>query len=61
MSGHRNRNHSMEGPIYEVPKLTRIVRVVEDYVPIKVRFSFIHESIAEMAVFSISGPVTLCA
>ena len=29
-----------------------IVRVVGDHVPIKVRFRFIHESIAEIALFS---------
>ena len=51
----------MESPIYTVPKLTRIVRVVGDHVPIKVRFSFIHESFAEMAVFSISRAIKLCA
>ena len=51
----------MESPIYTVPELTRIVRVVGDHVPIKVRFSFIHESIAEMALFSISRPVKLYA
>jgi len=43
----------MESPIYTVPGLTRIVRVV----PIKIRFSFIHESMAEMVLFSISRPV----
>jgi len=35
----------------------RIINIVH----IKVRFSFIHESIAEMAPFSISGPVKLGA
>jgi len=44
----------MESPIYIVPELTRIVRVVGNHVSIKVGFSFIHESIAEMALFSIS-------
>jgi hypothetical protein len=38
-------------PIYIVPELTRIVRIVENHVPVKVRFSFIHESIAEIACF----------
>jgi len=51
----------MESPIYTVPELTRIVEVIGDHVSIKVRFSFIHESIAEMAPFNISRPVTLCA
>jgi len=46
---------------FTVPELTRIVRVVGDHVPIKVRFSFIHDSIAEMALFSISRLVKLCA
>ena len=53
MSGQRNSNLSMEGSIYTVPELTRIVRVVGDHVPIKVTFTFILESIAEMALFSI--------
>jgi len=47
----------MASPIYTAPELTRMVRVVGDHVPIKVRFSFIHESITEMALFSISRPV----
>ena len=59
MSGQRNRSLSMESPIYTVPELTTIVRVVRDHVPIKVKFSFIYESIAEMALFSISRPVRL--
>ena len=50
----------MESPIYAVPELTRIVRVVGDPIPIKVRFSFIHESNAELALFSIFRPVKLC-
>jgi len=33
----------------------RIVRIVGDHFSIKVRFSFIHESIAQMAVCSISA------
>jgi len=37
----------MESPIYTVPELTSIVRVVEDHV----RISFSHESIAEMTLF----------
>ena len=57
MSGQRNRSLSMESSIYTVPELARIVRVVGDHVPIKVRFSIIHESIEEMALFSISRPV----
>jgi len=61
MSGQRNRRLSVESPIYTVPDIMRIVRVVGDHVPIKVRFSFIHESIAEMALFSISRPVKVCA
>jgi len=36
-------------------------RVDEDYVPVKVRFSFSHESIAEMALFRISRTVKLRA
>ena len=44
----------MKSPIYTVPELTRIVGVVGDHDPIKVTFSIIHESIAEMALFSIS-------
>ena len=59
MSGQRNRSLSVESHIYTFPELTRIVRVVGDYVRIQVRFSFIHESIAEMALFSL--PVKLCA
>ena len=51
----------MESPIYAVLELTRIGRVDGDHIPIKVRFSFIHESIAEMALFIISIPVKLCA
>ena len=51
----------MESPIYTVPELTRIIRVVGEPVPIKVRFTFIHESIAEKALFSISRPVKVCA
>ena len=39
--------------IYTIQDLTRNVRGVEDHVPMKVRFSFIHESIAEMALFNI--------
>ena len=35
----------MESPIYIVPELTMIVRVVGANVTIKVRFSFINESI----------------
>ena len=58
--GQRNRSLSMENPIYTVPELARIVRVVGDHVLIKVRFRFIHESIAEMALFSMSGSVKLC-
>jgi len=42
MSGQRKRSLSMENPIYTVPELTKIVRVVGDHVPIKVRFSVIH-------------------
>jgi hypothetical protein len=59
MSGQRNRSLSVESPIYTVPELMSIIRdiVIADLVPIKVRFSFIHESIAEMALFS----VKLCA
>jgi len=45
----------MESHIYTSPELTRIVRIVGDHVPIKVRVSFSHESIAEMALFSISS------
>jgi len=58
-SDQRNRHLSMVSPIYIVPELTRIVRVVGEHVPIKVRFGFIHESITEMALFSISIPVKL--
>jgi len=57
MNGQINRRLFMESPIYAVPGLMRIVRVVGDLVPIKVRFGCIHESIAEMALFSISRPV----
>ena len=39
----------------------KMVRAIGDHVSIKVRFSFIHESIAEMALFSLSRPVTLNA
>ena len=53
MSAQKNRMLSMENPIYTVPELMRIVRVVGDDVPIKVRFSIIHESITEMALFTI--------
>ena len=50
MSGQRNRNLSTERSIDRVPELTKIVRVVGNHVPIKVRFSFI----SEMALLSIS-------
>jgi len=50
----------MESSIYTVPELTRIVTVVGDHVPIKVAFTFILESIAEMALFSIYIPIKLC-
>ena len=33
-------------PIYTIPDLTTIIRVVGDHLPVKVRFSFIRESIA---------------
>ena len=36
MRGQRNRSFSIESPIYTVPELTRIVRVVSDHVPIKI-------------------------
>jgi len=49
----------MKSPIYIFLDLTRIVRVVRDHISIKVRFSFSHETIAEMALFSISRPVKL--
>jgi len=52
----RQRNRSVSNDT--VPELRRIVGVVGDYVPIKVRFSFIHESITEMVLFS---TVRLCA
>jgi hypothetical protein len=42
MRRQRNRSLTMEGPIYTFQELTRIVRVIEDHVTIKVRFSFIH-------------------
>jgi len=61
MSGERNRSLSMESPTYTVPELTRIVRVVENHIPITIRFSFFHESIAEMALFIIPRLVKLCA
>ena len=51
----------MENPIYTLLDLKRILRVVGDQVPIKVRFSFIHESIAEMALFSLFRPVKVYA
>ena len=60
MRGQRNRSLSMENSIYTVPGLTRIVRIIEDYIPVKVRFSFTHDSMAEMALFGIARPVTLC-
>jgi len=47
--------------MYTVLELMRIVRVVGDLVPIKVRFTFNHETIAEMAQFSKSKSVKLCA
>jgi len=51
----------MESPIYTVPELTRIVRVVRDHVPpIQVKFSFIHECIAEMSPFNISTRPVSC-
>jgi len=63
VSRQRNRSLSIESPIYTVPESARIVRVVGDHVPIKVRFNFSHESIAEMAPFRIrlSRYVRLCA
>ena len=45
----------MSPSIYTVPELTRVVRVIGD--PIKVRFSFIHQSIEDMSLFSTSRPV----
>jgi len=51
MSGHRKRSISMTNPIYAVPELTGIVGIVGYHIHIKVRFSFIHESIAELALF----------
>ena len=45
LSGQRNRSLSIESSIYTVPELTGIVRVIGDYVSIKVRFSFIRGSI----------------
>ena len=48
----------MVSPIYKVPEMTRIVKSVGDHVPIKARFRFVRKSIAEMALFSISGTVT---
>jgi len=50
---------SMESPIYRVPELTKMIRIVGDHVKIKFRFSFVHESIAEMALFSRSRPIKL--
>ena len=47
----------MESPIYTVPELMRIVRVVENHILIKIR----HESIAEMVLFIILRLVKLCA
>ena len=61
MSGQRKRSLAMDSPVYTVPELTRIVRVVGHRVPIKVRFCFIHWSIKEMALFSMSRPVKFCA
>ena len=61
MSGQKNWSLSMESPSYTVPELTRIVRDVGDYVHIKIRFNCYREYIPEMAVFSISRPVKLCA
>ena len=52
-----NINLSIKSPIYTVPELTGIVRVAGKTFSIKVRFSFIHKSIAELARFSIAGPV----
>jgi len=57
----KNRSLSMENPMYTVSGLSRIVRVVGDLVPIKVRFIFSHDFIAEMALFSIPISVKLCA
>ena len=51
----------MESPIYTLLDLKRILRVIGDQVPIQVRFSCIHESIAEIALFSLSRPVKLYA
>jgi len=50
MIGQTNGSLSLESPIYTVPELTRIVRVAGDHVPIKVRFSVIHKSIAEISL-----------
>ena len=54
MSGQRNISRSIEGYIYTVPQLTRIIRVVGDHVPKNVRFSFCRKSISEMTLLSIS-------
>jgi len=40
----------MENLIYTIPELTRIVRVVGYHVPMKAKFTFIQESIAEMTL-----------
>ena len=50
ISVQKNRSHSMDSPICAVTELTKIVRVVGDHDSIKVKFSFIHESITEMAL-----------
>ena len=61
MNGQTNKSLSMECPIYTFPEVRRNVSIIGDHVPIKVRFSFIHESIADMALFSISRHIKLCA
>ena len=54
-------NHERTEKQKPVPKLTMIVRVFGNHVPVKVRFSLSHESVAELALFCTCRPVVLCA
>jgi len=58
--GQRKRSISMKSRIYIASGLRKIVGVVGNDVPIKVRFSFSQQSIAEMTLFSIFSVDLLC-
>ena len=57
----KKKKLSMDSPICRVPELKKIVRVVSNNVSIKAKFSLIHGSIVEVALFIIFRPVKLFA